>query len=301
MIVRTLYVGFAVESVDRTRRVFGDVFGLPGERMDPDPFLGTDKGARIALPNECWIYLMESHQGNSPIAGFIEEKGPGLERLAFLSDDIEAEFERVRQGGAQLSDDALVDTPLGRRFVVPAKYASGLRLELIQPEPGTWQIGAPDSISGILGLQHIGAAVKDLQAARDAFERLLDLHPAPIVHEKHLSFAPGNDYHWIDIAERKRGQDDRLGKFLEEKGEGLEHLSFEVRDIREAVKRATGAGAAIHDHKIYTNRPNGFEAFIYPEHTTGTTVELIEPYPTSPGYRERRTTMSISGELGVCL
>lgn len=287
MIVGTLYVGFAVENVDRTRRVFADVFGLRGERVDPDPFLGTDKGARIELPNECWVYLMESQQADSPVRGYIEEKGPGLERLAFLSDDIEAEFERVRQGGAQLSDDALVDTPVGRRFVVPPRYASGLKFELIQPEPGTWQADAPDSVSGILALQHIGAAVKDLQAARDAFEGLLDLHPAPIVHEKHLSFTPGNEYHWIDVAERKRGQDDRLGQFLEEKGEGLEHLCFEVRDIREAVKRATGAGAAINEHKIYTDRPNGLEAFIYPEYTTGTTVELIEPYPTSPGYRER--------------
>ena len=31
------------------------------------------------------------------------------------------------------------------------------------------------------------------------------------------------------------------------------------------------------------------EAFIYPEHSSGVTIELIEPYPTSRGYRPRRS------------
>jgi len=98
----------------------------------------------------------------------------------------------------------------------------------------------------------------------------------------------GNDYNWLDIAEGKKGQSDRLTMFLEEKGEGLEHVCFEVSDIREAVERVNAANARFFDNKIYTDRPNGLEAFVYPEYTTGITVELIEPYPTSPGYRPRK-------------
>ena len=90
MILKLLYVGFAVENVDRTRRTFRDLFGLPGERVDPDPFLGTDRGARIAFPNECWLYLMQSRQPESHIYKYMQQRGPGLERVAFLTDDIEA-------------------------------------------------------------------------------------------------------------------------------------------------------------------------------------------------------------------
>ena len=55
MIHGLLYVGFAVTSVDRTRRAFKRLFGLPSEWLPSDPFLGTDKGARLAFPNQCWL------------------------------------------------------------------------------------------------------------------------------------------------------------------------------------------------------------------------------------------------------
>jgi catechol 2,3-dioxygenase-like lactoylglutathione lyase family enzyme len=105
--------------------------------------------------------------------------------------------------------------------------------------------------------------------------------------QRDVMVVPGNDRLWIHIVE-SWGPTERVTKFVQEKGEGLEHLCIEVEDIREAVKRVTAAGVPLYEHKIFTNRPDGFEAFVYPEHTTGVTVELIEPYPTSRGYRERR-------------
>ena len=78
-----------------------------------------------------------------------------------------------------------------------------------------------------------------------------------------------------------------MRRFLEERGPGLEHIAIEVSDIRGAVMRVTGCGIPIHDHKIFTNREDGFEAFVYPEYTGGVTVELIEPFPTSRGYGVR--------------
>jgi len=293
MILGLLYVGFVVENVDRTRRTFKELFGLPGERMEPDPFLGTDKGARIAFPNQCWLYAMESHQSESPIFQYMQQKGPGLERVAFLTDDIEAEFERVRGGGIPLSNDDLADTPSGLRFVVPPEYAHGITVELLQPLASSWGFDAPANIFGVLGLQHIGVAARGLEATCKTFERLFDLQLRDLRHDQHggqqkdVMIMPGNDRLWLHVTQ-SWGPKARVRIFLEEKGQGLEHICIEVDDIREAVKRATSAGIPIFDHKIYTNRPDGFEAFVYSEHTTGVTVELIEPYPTSRGYRPRK-------------
>lgn len=293
MILKLLYVGFAVENVDRTRRTFRDLFGLPGERIAPDPFIGTDKGARIPFPNECWLYVMESQQPDSPVFQFLQQRGPGLERVAFQADDIEVEFERVRQAGVALKDDALVDTPSGRRFVVPREYVSGVTVELYQPTPGSWDFDASANISGVLGLQHIGVAVRDLEATWTAFERLFDLHPRDLRTDQHggeqkdVMIEPGNDRLWLHVTE-SWGKNARVRQFLDEKGEGLEHLCIEVEDIRKAVMRVNERGVPLFEHKIFTNRADGFEAFVYPEHSTGVVIELIEPYPTSRGYRSRK-------------
>lgn len=292
MILGLLYVGFAVENVNRSRRLFGDLLGMPGQRMEPDPYLGTDRGARIAFPNQCWLYLMESKKSESPITQHLQTQGAGLERIALLTDEIEYEFELVRQGGIPMSHDDLVETPLGTRFTVPGEYLSGVTVEIFQAAPGTWEHDAPACISGVLGLQHIGVGVRDLQATSGRFETLFELEATDLRTDQHggeqkdVVIEPGNDRLWLHITE-SWGENARVRHFLDQIGEGLEHLCIEVDDIRDAVNRATGMGVPLFEDKIFTNRPDGFEAFIYPEHTFGATIELIEPYPTSRGYRVR--------------
>jgi methylmalonyl-CoA/ethylmalonyl-CoA epimerase len=176
---------------------------------------------------------------------------------------------------------------------VPPEYVSGVRVDVLQPTTGHWEHDAPSDISGVLGLQHIGVAVEDLDAAIDAFKTLFGLAPRGLRDDQHggeqldMMIEPGNDRLWLHVTQ-SWGPNARVRHFLDRVGQGLEHLCIEVDDIREAVIRVTDAGVPIDDHKIFTNRPDGFEAFVYPEFTTGVTVELIEPYPTSRGYRPRR-------------
>ena len=293
MIRALLYVGFAVESIDCTDRVFRDIFGLQSQRMEPDAFLGTDKGARIAFPNQCLLYLMESHQPESSISKHVREKGPGLERIALLTDDIEADVKCLRRNDIQPKHNELASTPTGRRFAVPPQYVSGVTVELVEPNRGNWIFDVASNISGILGLQHIGVAVKDIEASCSTFEQLFGLSPRDIRADQHggnqrdACIFPGNECLWLHVTQNW-GPGERVNMFLQQKGEGLEHLCLEVFDIREAVRRVTSAGIPVFDNRIFTNRPDGFEAFVCPEYTTGVTVELIEPYPTSRGYRPRK-------------
>jgi catechol 2,3-dioxygenase-like lactoylglutathione lyase family enzyme len=164
---------------------------------------------------------------------------------------------------------------------------------VIQANPGAWEHDAPRNINGVLGLQHIGVAVKGLQATIRQFAELLDLQASELRTDQHggeqkdIMICPGNDRLWLHVTQ-SWGQNARVRHYLERVGEGLEHLCIEVDDIRHAVNRVTGMGVPLFDDKIFTNRPDGFEAFIYPEYTSGVTIELIEPYPTSRGYRPRR-------------
>ncbi len=293
MILGLLYVGFAVENVNRSRRLFWDLLGMPSQRMEPDSYLGTDRGARLAFPNRCWLYFMESKQPESLITQHLRKRGAGLERIALLTDEIDYEFESVRQAGIPMSRDELVDTTLGKRFTVPGDYLSGVTVEIYQAAPGTWVHEAPACISGVLGLQHIGVGVRNLQATVERFETLFELEATNLRTDQHegeqkdVMIEPGNDRLWLHITE-SWGENARVRHFLDHVGEGLEHLCIEVDDIRDAVNRVAGMGVPLFDNKIFTNRPDGFEAFIYPEYSSGVTIELIEPYPTSRGYRPAR-------------
>ncbi|NLE77331.1 MAG: hypothetical protein GX605_11345 [Chloroflexi bacterium] len=294
MILRLLYVGFAVENVDQSRRRFRDLFGMWSEKMGPDPYLGTDNGAILPFPNDCWVYFMESSRPDSRIHKFIAKRGAGLERVAFLTDDIEADLARARKAGLDLGPKDLVDTPLGRRFTVGGEHVSGVTVEMWESDHPVWDhCRVPADISGVLGLQHIGVAVEDLDKTVDQFRRYLGLEPGELRTDQHygeqkdIMIEPGNDRLWLHVTQ-SWGPNARVRHFMETKGQGLEHLCVEVDDIRTAVKRVRATGLPFHEHKIFTDRPDGFEAFVYPEHSLGVTVELIEPYPTSRGYRERR-------------
>lgn len=292
MVIGLLNVTFAVESAAETLEVFDRLIGLPGERLDADGFYGSAHRGRIAFPNGCWLHVMDSQQSSSPMRQHVDVRGPGLERVVLLVDDAEAALERVRGRGASLETDGVVETPSGRRLVVSPESVAGVRVELLEPASGHWVHDAPASTSGVLGLQHIGVATRDIQETCHAFEHLFGLRAEDVRDDQHggeqmdAMIKPGNDRLWLHATE-SWGPSARVRRFLDETGPGLEHLCIEVADIREAVVRVTGAGVPIHDHKIFTNREDGFEAFIYPEYTSGVTIELIEPYPTSRGYRPR--------------
>jgi catechol 2,3-dioxygenase-like lactoylglutathione lyase family enzyme len=235
---------------------------------------------------------MDSARDDSPIRRHIEGRGPGLERVVLLVEDADAALARVREAGGELETDGLLSTPSGRRLVVSPRSVAGVRVELLELAPGRWHRDVPASISGVLGLQHIGVATEDIRASCDGFEGLFGLQAEDLRDDQHggeqmdAMIKLGNDRLWLHATE-SWGPTARVRRFLDEVGPGLEHLCVEVEDIRQAVMRVTGAGVPVHDHKIYTNRADGFEAFIYPEHTSGVTIELIEPYPTSRGYRPR--------------
>ena len=291
MIYRLKYVGFAVDDVSRTRRLFMDLLGLESRHLGANRLIGADNTATVPFPNQCSLYLMESTEAGSAVHRYLAEKGPGLERIGLLSDDIVGEYERVIRAGVPLGATALAEGPFGRQFTVPAHYVSGIAVDIIEPHRVDELAPHYNSdASGVLGLQHIGVAVGSFVEAIVQFQSLFDLEMRNVRTDQHEGeqkdgmIEPGNDRLWLHITE-SWGPNARVRSFLETKGPGLEHLCIEVADIRVAVNRVSEHDAPIWEHKIFTNREDGFEAFIYPEHTSGVTIELIEPYPTSRGYR----------------
>ncbi len=292
MIIRLQNIGFAVENVTTTWNLFRKLFGLEGWQDRADPTAGIDRAVCMPFPNDCALYLMESKEDRSPVAQFLAEKGPGLERLTFLTDDVQADYRRISAAGIPVAGGQVYSDAFGDRLFVERSQAFGMTIELRQVNNPV-MFGSYKNPNGILGVQHIGTACRDIKAVAKRFEIILGVPMLGIRSDQHEGeqydgwVETGNDY-LILHPTQSWGHNARVHQFLDEKGEGLEHISVEVADIRAAVRRVTAAGAAIHEHKIYTNREDGFEAFVFPEFTSGMTYELIEPHPDSRYFRHCR-------------
>lgn len=78
------------------------------------------------------IELLEATDPESPIAKFIEKRGPGLHHVALRVDDLEAVVRRLRDEGAKLLNEPRPGAGGHMYVFVHPASAGGVLLELIQ-------------------------------------------------------------------------------------------------------------------------------------------------------------------------
>jgi methylmalonyl-CoA epimerase len=142
---------------------------------------------------------------------------------------------------------------------------------------------APRSRPEVRGLAHVALAVRDADVAADRFvaalgatrgaEEMLDGGGLRVVF---LHLGPVT----LELLE-PRSSEHAVARFLEKRGPGLHHVSFEVDDLEGALDRAREAGTELIDS---TPRPgaHGTEvAFLHPKSLFGVLVELCQSPPAS--------------------
>ena len=99
MIERIEHVGIAVRSIEEARG-FYEALGLSIEAIEEVP----QEGVRVALIacGESRIELLEPTTEDSPIAKFLEKRGPGIHHLCLASSDVRADDAQLREGGYQV-------------------------------------------------------------------------------------------------------------------------------------------------------------------------------------------------------
>ncbi len=135
MIERIDHIGIAVASIDEARKLY-EALGLTVEAIEEIPA----EGVRVALIacGESSIELLEPISDDSPIARFLERRGPGIHHLCLGTADVAADDARLRAAGARVLREEPTRGAGGCwvQFVHP-KSAGGVLLELSQrPEVG---------------------------------------------------------------------------------------------------------------------------------------------------------------------
>ena len=129
-------------------------------------------------------------------------------------------------------------------------------------------------------LDHIGIAVRSVAEARKFFEDVLG---ASFMYED-ANEAAGFRLAEFDLGGltiellEPLGADSFLHKFLEKRGEGMHHLTFNVPDCKRKTAALKEQGLRIVDETQWS--PTSFEAFISPRAAHGVLIQLGSGYPT---------------------
>lgn len=127
-------------------------------------------------------------------------------------------------------------------------------------------------------LEHIGIAVKDLDAANALFAKLFGRSHYKIeeVEKEGVRtsfFDLGNVKIELVAATRP---DSAIAKFIEKRGEGLHHLAFESEGIETEMQELKAKEFTLLSEKPFAGADNKNVAFIHPKTTNHVLIELCQ-------------------------
>jgi methylmalonyl-CoA/ethylmalonyl-CoA epimerase len=97
------HVGIAVASLDEALAFYRDTLGLEVE--PPQEIASQRVRAHFVAVGEATLELLEATAPDSPIARFLERRGPGMHHVALRVEDIEAALAELKTRGVRLIDE----------------------------------------------------------------------------------------------------------------------------------------------------------------------------------------------------
>ncbi len=125
------HIGIAVGDLSQALAFYRDALGLDVE--PPEEVPSQRVRAHFVPVGEATIELLEPTSADSPIAKFIEKRGPGVHHVTLRVDDIGETLGRLKARGVRLIDDTPREGAEGAliAFVHPAS-THGVLVELKQ-------------------------------------------------------------------------------------------------------------------------------------------------------------------------
>ena len=127
-------------------------------------------------------------------------------------------------------------------------------------------------------VEHIGIAVKDLKTAGNLYEKLLNttIYKTEEVATENVKTAflqaGPNKIELLEVS----SADSAVAKFIEQKGEGIHHIAFEVDDIVAEMARLKSEGFVLLSDEPKLGADNKLVCFVHPKSAGGVLVELVQ-------------------------
>lgn len=130
----------------------------------------------------------------------------------------------------------------------------------------------------MLKIEHLGIAVKDLNASIDLYTQLLG---TPCYKVEEVA-SEGVNTAFFMTGESKvellqaTTETSPIAKFIEKKGQGIHHIAFEVEDISAEMKRLEALGFELLNATPKNGADNKLVCFLHPKTTNGVLIELCQ-------------------------
>jgi methylmalonyl-CoA epimerase len=127
------HVGIAVQSIDEAMHFYGDKLGL----SIVDTVELPDRQLRVAFVKAAnvLVELLEPTDPDTPVARFLERRGPGLHHLCFGTPDIREHLRDLKDKGVELIDETPRPGAHGEVAFLQPAAGLGVLIELLQPTP----------------------------------------------------------------------------------------------------------------------------------------------------------------------
>lgn len=130
----------------------------------------------------------------------------------------------------------------------------------------------------VLKVDHIGIAVNSIEEVKKLYSEVLGLthlgNETVTEQKVTTAFFPCGDAE-IELLE-STAPDGPIAKFLEAKGQGVQHIAFRVDNIEAALEELKAKGIRLIDEKPRKGAGGAKIAFLHPKSTFGVLVELSE-------------------------
>ena len=127
-------------------------------------------------------------------------------------------------------------------------------------------------------ISHLGIAVKDLDAVVKMYEEMLGVKASGFeeVEEQKVKVA------FLPVGETRieflqsTSPDGPIARYIEKKGEGIQHIAFEVDDLEAELQRLKESGVRLIDETPRKGAGGHQIAFVHPKSTNGILIELCD-------------------------
>lgn len=130
----------------------------------------------------------------------------------------------------------------------------------------------------LLKIDHLGIAVSSIDEKKNFWTEILGLtlEGTETIQEQKVTtaFLPVGESE-VELLE-STSADGPVAKYIEKRGEGIQHVAFRVENIEEALAELKAKGIALIDQTPRIGAGGAKIAFLHPKATSGVLVELCE-------------------------